>query len=129
MTDQLKNLTIRTGVVQQSDTGYLLACDPTTEENDPHVKILKWHRGTFSDNGADFSAHTACLTIYPEALVYMSIRGHYGVYANKRFVGNVFENSQPPPKEPRYGDMASVSEIGGKATQLVIAARFTGSTS
>lgn len=103
MTDQLKNLTIRTGVVQQSDTGYLLACDPTTEENDPHVKILKWHQGTFSDNGADFNAHTACLTIYPEALVYMSIRGHYGVYANKRFVGNVLPTPTQGTQVRRHG--------------------------
>ncbi len=117
MTDHpLNQLSIRKGVVQQHDTGYLLACDPKEAERTGYVKIFKWHKGAFAGSWANFNAHTICLIADPVlALLFMSSSGNYAIHSKTSVVGNVFEDSQPEPKETRYGDMRSVSEIGGKA--------------
>ena len=114
--DPLKQLSIRAGVVRQEDIGYILACDPKKEENVPHVKIFKWHGGKFSESWANFNAHTVCLITDPDlALIFMSLNGNYAIHSEKSVAGNIFNNSYPPPKQPRYGDIRSISEIGGKA--------------
>lgn len=117
MTDTpLKHYAIRTGVVRQEQTGYLLACDPDKEEEQPHAKIFKWHQGVFSDSTAKFNAHSICLIADPDvALVFVSAEGFYGVHSKTSVAGNIFNDSQPRPREPRYGSFRSVSEIGGKA--------------
>ncbi len=117
MTKQdLYQLSIRTGVVSNNETGYLLACDTTKEENEPHVKIIKWYKGNFSDSWANFNAHTICLVSKPNiALVFMSLSGNYGIHSKMSIADNIFIKSQPQPSENRYGDMRSVSEIGEKA--------------
>ena len=56
MNDQtIRDLAIRSGIVWQDDTGFILACDPQREADDPHVKIYRWHRGSFTDTWAKFS--------------------------------------------------------------------------
>jgi hypothetical protein len=112
----LHQLSIRTGVVRQPDTGYLLACDPKEAEKTGHIKIFKWHKGTFSDSWANFNAHTICLIADPDfALVFMSANGDYAIHSKRTDVGNIYHDSRPNPKEPRYGDMRSVAEIAGRA--------------
>jgi hypothetical protein len=114
--DPLSRLVIRTGVVRQEDTGYLLACDPDEEEKSPHAKIYRWHRGNLSESWVNFNAHTICLINDPEpALVMMSPSGNYAIHGKTSLAGNIFESSEPKPKEARYGDMRAVSEIAGKA--------------
>ncbi len=111
-----KQLSIRTGLVWQADTGYILACDPTTEENNPHVKIYMWDKGSFSESWAKFNAHSICRITNPEnALVFVSSEGFYGVNSKISMAGNIFVDSQPESNEPRYGSLRAVSEIGGKA--------------
>jgi len=111
-----KQLSIRTGLAWQEDAGYILACDPTTEENNPHVKIYLWFKGSFSDSWAKFNAHSICRISNPEnALVFVSSEGFYGVNSKTSIAGNIFEDSQPEPIEPRYGSIRAVSEIKGKA--------------
>ena len=112
----LSELTIRTAVVREPDTGYVLACDPETEEAEPHVRIFKWHRGSLSDSWANFNAHRICLTSSPKiALVFLSPSGNYAIHSTESLAGNVFEDSKPAPKSPRYSDIRALSEIDGKA--------------
>src|SRR6185437_7532916 len=93
-----------------------LACDPATEESHPHVKIYMWHRRSYSTSWAKFNAHTICRITDPEvALVFVSSEGFYGVHSKTSIAGNIFDDSQPEPNDPRYGSFRSVSEIGGKA--------------
>jgi len=114
--NSLKELAIRSGVVREQRIGYILACDPKREETDPHAKIIKWDGGTFSDSTAKFNAHSICLITDPElALVFVASEGFFGVHSKSSFAGVIFENSQPKPKEPRFGSIRSVTEIGGKA--------------
>ena len=117
MNDQtIRDLAIRSGIVWQDDTGFILACDPQREADDPHVKIYRWHRGSFTDTWAKFSRHSICRVTAPElALVFLSAEGFYGIHTSKATVGNIFQNSQPRPKEPRYGSFRSLAEIGGQA--------------
>ncbi|MCP4744828.1 MAG: hypothetical protein GY874_01610 [Desulfobacteraceae bacterium] len=112
----LNNLSIRSGVVRQNDIGYILACNPKTEEDDPHVKIFKWNNGSFSDGWANFNAHSVCLAKQPElSLVFLSSSGNYSIHSSTSTSDNIFNNSSPQPTNPRYGDIRSVSEIEGKA--------------
>jgi hypothetical protein len=116
MTDYLKNRTIRTGVVRRPDVGYLVACDPTTEDDDPHADILTWQAGAVSERRVKFNAHSACwVTVPDEALVYLSIPGMFGIQGQVIATGNVFTNSQPQPAEPRNSSLRSIAEIAGKA--------------
>ena len=118
MTDHpLKGLCIRSGVVWQKDKGFLLACDPKTEEQSPHAKIVRWHRGVFSHTSAKFNAHSICRIRAPEeALVFACSEGFYGIYTQTRSIGgNIFSDSRPVPKQLRYGSIRSVSGIAGKA--------------
>ena len=116
MNDQFRELVIRTGVARQKDIGYIFACDPETEMDEPHAKIFRWHQGTFSESWASFNAHSACLISVPDpALVFVASDGSYGVHGKKSSAGNIFRASSPAPVEPRYGDIRWVSEISGKA--------------
>src|SRR5262245_42566851 len=117
MTEQsIKDLSIRSGVVWQGDIGYLLACDPELEEEKPHAKLFRWHRGAFADTWVSFNAHSICRITVPElALVFLSGQGSYAINSQTMTTGNIFNNSRPAPKEPRYGSIRSVAEIDGKA--------------
>ena len=112
----IKDLSIRSGVVWQPDTGYVLACDPELEEEKPHAKLFRWHRGDFAETWVSFNAHSICRITVPEpALVFLSGQGFYAVNSQAMKTGNIFNNSRPEPKQPRYGSIRSVATIGGKA--------------
>jgi len=114
----LSQLTIRSAVVRGLDIGNILACDLKKEEEDvPHVYIFKWQSGSFFESSANFDAHSLCSITVPEpALVFLAPQGEYGVhYKGGSLAGDILDDSQPQPKEPRYGGFRSVSEIGGKA--------------
>jgi hypothetical protein len=112
----LQDLRIRSGVVWQKDVGFLLACDPKTEEENPHAKLFGWQRGTFSQTWAKFNAHSICRIDAPEAaLVFLSAEGHYAIHSKTSIVGNIFNDSRPQPKELRYGSIRTVAAIAGKA--------------
>lgn len=114
----LEGLLIRTGAVRTPDIGYLLAGDPKREEaEEAHALFFKWSAGKFTPGSMNFSAHSCCMVTDPAlGLVSIGPNGHYGVTtAGAKPVGNIFDNSQPKPKGPRYGSISSVSAVAGKA--------------
>jgi hypothetical protein len=114
----LEGLLIRTGVVRAPDVGYLLAADPTREEQEEaHTVFFKWGAGKFTPGSMNFSAQSCCLVTDPAlALVCVAPNGHYSITAaSGKPVGNIFDKSQPKPQGPRYGDIRSVSTVAGKA--------------
>jgi hypothetical protein len=109
-------LTIRTGFVWKKDFGYLLACDPATEEDSPHAKLLAWNQGKFSETWVKFNAHSICRILSPErGVVVVAADGHYGVFHRAVHVGSIFRESQPPPQGTRYASLRAVAEIDGHA--------------
>jgi hypothetical protein len=114
----LAGLSIRTGVVRSATVGYLLAGDPHKERQDVlHTRVFKWDSGAFRDGNLNFTASSCCLVANPQfALVMLASEGEYGISPETApLAGNVFVNSEPRPKKPRYGSLRSVSDIGGKA--------------
>ena len=109
-------LVIRSGLVWRQDTGYILACDPKKEEEDPHVEIFLWQRGAFSRTWAKFNAHSLCRVSHPgRGFVYLSSEGLYGVNSQTSHAGNVFTDSAPPAPKARYGNFRSVADVAGRA--------------
>lgn len=114
----LQGLIVRTALVRRPDLGFIYACDPKKEENEiPHAITFKWKAGEFLRGECNYDAYSLCVIEAPEAgLIDVSQAGYYS--ANTRSgmtTGDIFGNSQPPPKKPRLGGIRSVSEIGGKA--------------
>lgn len=117
-TNPLKGLIIRDAVVRNPEVGFILAGDPKKEYDEiAHVILFTWHKGKFVQGSASFNAHTSCIIEIPEyGVVRVSGPGSYSVETRKgSTVGNIHDDSQPKPKEPKYGDFRSVVEIGGKA--------------
>jgi hypothetical protein len=111
-----RELSIRDAVVWKRDFGYILACDPETELDAPYTWIRAVHQGQISESWVAFNAHSVCRTVLPEqAIVLISSEGFYGVFSGQVHVGNIFDESQPQPTEPRYGSFCSVAQIGGRA--------------
>lgn len=114
----LKGLNIRTGVVRLSDFAFLLASDPKKEKAEiAHTIIYTWDRGEFYTGEANFNANSCCIIQEPE-LGFLKTAGSGGYSVRTRedvISGNIFSNSHPEPTEPRYGELRSVSEIGGRA--------------
>ncbi len=113
----LAGLTIRTAVVRLSDRGYIAAADTKTEMDDPHAITFTWDRGQFSQGDRNYNAHSLCIINKPElGFVDISEQGYYSVNTvNGLMSGDILEDSQPSPKEARYGGFRSVSEIAGRA--------------
>jgi len=113
----LAGLTIRTAVVHLSDLGYIVAADTKTEMDEPHAITFKWDRGKFTQGDRNYNAHSLCIINKPEpGLVDISEQGYYSVTTANGFMsGDILDNSQPPPKEDRYGGFRAVSEIAGQA--------------
>lgn len=111
----LSGLSIRTGVVRNPDTGYILACDPEMEENEiMHTKTFTWKAGHFEEGSLNFNAHTCCLVSVPEpAWVMIAGFGEYAITSkNKSLVGKIFDGQ---PKRSEYGMFRVVTEISGMA--------------
>ena len=114
----LKGLMIRTGVVRLPDLAFLLASDPEKEKAEiPHTIVYSWDRGEFIKGEANFDADSCCIIQEPElGRVITGGSGGYSVQTRTGVIsGNIFTSSHPEPTEPRYGDIRSVSEIGGRA--------------
>src|SRR6266850_2852452 len=114
----LKGLLIRTGAVRLPDVGYILACDPGKEEQGiEHTISFTWKAGKFNRGEANFSAHSCCIVQHPEpGLVKVGAAGSYSIETKHGVTaGNIFNNSQPPAKGSRAGDIRSTSEVGGHA--------------
>ena len=114
----LTKLSIRTGVVREPALGILLAADPDKEQNEElHTHFFKWKVGTFSAGAFNFSAHTACEIREPRtAIVMVASQGEFCAAATGGIeYGNIFSNSQPEPKDERFGSFRSVATIAGKA--------------
>lgn len=114
----LKGLLIRTGAVRRADLGFLLAGDPAKEDaEEPHAAVLKWKPDQLVRVDAKYNAHTTCILDLPEyGVLRMSSTGAYSLETRSGVLpGNIFNNSQPPPKIKRYGDIRSVTAIKGKA--------------
>jgi len=117
-TSPLDGLVVRTAVVVRVDLGFIYACDPKKEEEEiPRTITFRWTSGVFERGECNYDAHTACITQYPEpGLVDASGQGYYSINTrNGMMTGDVFENSQPPPRKRRITGIRSVSEIAGKA--------------
>jgi hypothetical protein len=117
MTDSsTRELSIRDAVVWNGDFGYILACDPETELDTPYTWIRAWHQGKITESWVKFNAHSVCRTVLPErGIVLISSGGVYSVFSGQVHAGNIFDESQPQPTEPRYGSFSSVAQIGGRA--------------
>lgn len=112
--DDLKLLTIRTGLLLKRDFGYLLACDPATEEDSPHARIVVLHAGRWTESWVKFNAHSMCGISRPATgVVAVSAEGFFAVFSRSVRTGNIFQ----PGKlhEKRYGSIRSVAEIEGRA--------------
>ncbi len=113
-----KGLKIRTGVVRLSDLVFILAYDPKKEEREiEHTYIYMWDQGKFYEGYANYIMNSCCIIKDPEVgCVITGGAGDFTVQTREDFIeGNIFENSHPKPAEPRYGQIRSVSEIGGRA--------------
>ena len=117
MTDQSSpGLSIRDGIAWNPDFGYVVVCDPATEERKPHARLRAWHQGRITESWAKFNAHSLCRTTLPErAIVLLSEDGFYGTFSSQVHAGNIFDESQPQPTEPRYGSFSAVAQIDGMA--------------
>ena len=63
-----------------------------------------------------FNGHSLCRATVPErAIVLLSADGFYGTFSSQVHAGNIFDESQPQPTEPRYGSFRSVTQIEGRA--------------
>jgi len=114
--ESVKSLNIRTGLLWKRDFGYLLACDPATEENSPHAKLFAWNKGQVSESWVKFNAHSICRISSPDrGIVIVSSDGLYAVFSRTVHVGSIFRESQPAPREQRYGSIRSVSDVDGQA--------------
>jgi len=114
----LRGLLVRSGAVRRPDLGFLLAGDPKQEaEEIPHAITFRWQAGAFYQGSAKFGAFSICIIDDPEyGVVHVSGPGIYSVETRKGMTtGNIFNDSQPKPKEPRYGDITAVAEIQQKA--------------
>jgi hypothetical protein len=114
----LHGLVIRSGAVRLPTVGYILACDPKREEKDiQHTISFTWKAGKFNRGEANFSAHSCCTVQQPEpGLVKVGASGSYSIETQRGVTpGNIFSDSQPPPEKPRFGEIRSSAEIGGKA--------------
>lgn len=110
------SLLIRSAAAWKPGWGYLLACDPATEEQAPHAKVIACHDGKFTESWVAFGAHSICRIKLPlPGLALVSSEGFYAVFAQQVTKGNLFEDSSPPPSRPRFGSIRSVSQIGGMA--------------
>jgi hypothetical protein len=95
-----------------------LAGDPKQQDQEvPHTIAFRWKSGAFNQGKAEFTAHSCCIIEDPEyGVVKIGGSGFYSVETrNGVNSGNIFDDSQPAPETPRYGDIRSVSEIEGKA--------------
>ncbi len=98
--------------------GFILTGDPKKDDKEiPHTIAFRWKSGVFNQGKAKFSSNACCIIDVPEyGVVKVSGPGFYSVETrNGVTTGNIFNDSQPKPKEPRYGDIRTVSVIGGKA--------------
>jgi hypothetical protein len=107
---------IRDGVVWNQDFGYLLVCNPQTEETTPYTWIRVWHQGQLSESWVEFNADSVCRTVSPgRGIVLTSAEGLYSVFSSQVHAGSIFDESQPQPTQPRYGSIRAVAEIDGRA--------------
>jgi hypothetical protein len=114
----LKGLIIRTALVRKPDLGFIYACDPKKQEEEiPHAVTFKWKAGEFIRGECNYDAHSVCEIEVPEAgLIDVSQAGYYSANTRKGMTtGDLFELSQPTPRNRRVGGVRSVSEIAGKA--------------
>jgi hypothetical protein len=114
----LKPYVIRDGVVKTPDLGYILAGSvDREEEGSPHAIIFKWKAGVFTQGSVNFDAHTSCLIKSPtDGMVRAGSSGEYTVQSpTEKSKGNIFQDSSPKPKAPRFGDIRSVTTIAGQA--------------
>ncbi len=117
MTDQSSPaLSIRDAVTWNADFGYILVCDPATELDAPHAQLRAWNQGRITQSWVAFNAHSLCRTTVPErAIVLISEDGFYATFSSQVHAGNIFDESQPQPTEPRYGSFCAVTQIDGRA--------------
>lgn len=118
MTHPLAGYRLRSGVLYEPTKAYLLAFDPKGEEEEEvFTYVTKWTAGAFGPLRKNFNAHTCCVVTKPEfAFVLVSGAGYYSyTSAQTRVNGNIFVESQPRPKEPRYGDIRWLVSIAGCA--------------
>jgi hypothetical protein len=107
---------LRTGFAVRAGVGYLLACDPKTEENSPHAKILVIQDGKKFESWVKFNAHSICRIESPEpGVIVLDGEGFYALFGKQVHAGNIFNESLSSPPQPRYGSFRSVASIGGKA--------------
>ena len=114
----MKGLLIRDAFPRRVDLGFILAADPKKERDEiAHTIIYKWKSGIFTKGEAKFNAYCSCFITIPEnGNIRISGSGIYSTEtAGGVNVGNIHDDSQLEPKEPKYGDFRTVVEIGGKA--------------
>lgn len=106
----------RTGIAIKPDLGYLLACDPSTEENAPHAKIIVVQGDKLFESWVKFNAHSICRITSPEnAIVVLCGDGFYALFAKQVHAGNVFKETRPDRQVDRFGSFRRLASIDGKA--------------
>ncbi len=110
-------IVIRTAAVRNPTIGYIFACDPTKEEDEPHTYVYKWENGLFNSGECNYNAHSICIIREPDyALVDISEQGYYALTsASVQIASDLLDDSRPLPNKPRLGGFRSITEIGGKA--------------
>jgi hypothetical protein len=118
MKHPMDGLLIRSAVVLNSDTGFILAFDPGREEvGEEHAVLFRWHAGNLSRGDVNFSAHASCIITRPVfGLLRIGVSGSYSIETAKGSnANNIFRVSSSGARKPRYGDIRTVVAVEGRA--------------
>jgi hypothetical protein len=111
-----EGLRIRTGLAIRRAVGYLLACDPKTEERSPHAKVFVLQDGNRFDSWVKFNAHAMCKVDRPEpGVIMLCSEGFYAYFTTTVYAGSIFREALPLGGGPRFGSFRSVARIAGMA--------------
>ena len=113
-----KGLVIRTAGVRLPGVGYVLAADPKKEKDDePHAIVARWRDGTFNMGTRNYNAHSLCVISEPDiGFVDISGQGYYAAtLVGGMTLGDIFDQSSPPPKKKRTASFRAVAAIDGRA--------------
>jgi hypothetical protein len=113
-----KGLILRSAAVRLPDVGYVLAADPKKEkEDEPHAVVARWRDGAFNLGTRNYNAHSLCVVSKPDiGFVDVSGQGYYAAtLVSGMTLGDILEQSSPPPKKKRTASFRAVAAIDGKA--------------
>lgn len=114
----LKGLVIRAAVARKPGLGFIYAADPEKEADEvPHAITFKYRNGSFTRGEANYDAHSLTAITKPDpGLIDVSGAGYYAAnMASGMTLGDIFDQSAPPPPKPRTTGIRSVATVAGQA--------------